>query len=152
MTNIPVADRLELQEITHLFSFYADTRQLDKYIDLFSDDGVLDESSVGMPVVTGRRGLQEFFSTDAVHSIRYLVHYGSNHIVTDYAGDTAAGLAYVYFKAVTHDGGEMQIYGYYEDRYVKTAQGWRFRLRVLKHLLPPSGVPVIGDVVQVARR
>ena len=48
--------------------------------------------------------------------------------VVDLAGDTASGTCYIDLRAEV-DGKSMIGAGWYADRYVRTADGWRFQSR-----------------------
>ena len=62
-------------------------------------------------------------------------HIYVNHIITPTA-DGATGTVDMLMIGLDGDPNKIRHDGYYEDVYVKTPQGWRFRSRV--HHLPPS--------------
>jgi hypothetical protein len=52
-----------------------------------------------------------------------------NHVI-ELDGDAATGTVYLDLRA-TMDGVQKTGIGYYEDRYVRTPEGWKFRARRL---------------------
>ena len=59
-----------------------------------------------------------------------------NHVI-ELDGDSATGTVYLDLRA-TMDGKAMIGSGHYDDRYVRTAEGWRFASRklTLRHFVP----------------
>lgn len=93
---------------------------------LFSADGEMDPGTG--PPLRGHAALLEGF--------RRMLTTGSvfrpfvqQHVV-DLAGDEATGTCYVDLRADV-DGASMIGAGWYDDRYVRTADGWRIRSRRL---------------------
>jgi hypothetical protein len=66
-------------------------------------------------------------------------HIYVNHIITP-AADGATGTVDMLMIGLNNDPFRIRHEGYYEDSYVKTAQGWKFRSRI-HHVPPPSAVP-----------
>jgi uncharacterized protein (TIGR02246 family) len=93
-------------------------------VGLFAEDGVMDTGS-GAPIV-GRSALLEAYKGMLTGDLQPFVH---NHVV-ELDGDRATGRCYLDLRA-TRDGVSMMGSGYYEDVYVRTAAGWKFRSRKL---------------------
>lgn len=146
MTPVPIEERLALQDITYRYCLYCDTRQIEKQAALFTEDGVLDESCVGMAPVKGPAGIIAFSETKAARSVTHMVHYVTNHVISEYDGTNASGLCYVHYIGTLKNGAQIQIYGYYDDRYRKVNGEWRIASRVLKQLIAPSGMPLLGEI------
>jgi hypothetical protein len=91
---------------------------------LFAEDGVMDTGS-GAPIV-GRSALLEAYKGMLTGDLQPFVH---NHVV-ELDGDRATGRCYLDLRA-TRDGVSMMGSGYYEDVYVRRADGWKFRSRKL---------------------
>jgi hypothetical protein len=71
-----------------------------------------------------------------------IVHMLVNHVIEPDAADNRRATGKVYLIAIGLDGvpGKVEAQGRYEDVYVKTAQGWRFKSRV--HVLAPGQAEV----------
>jgi uncharacterized protein (TIGR02246 family) len=92
---------------------------------LFAEDAVMDTGD--RPPLEGRPAiLDEYSKTFDASGFRPFVH---NHVV-DLDGDRASGTAYLDLKAMV-DGKAMEGWGWYDDAYVRTGDGWRFQRRRL---------------------
>lgn len=93
---------------------------------LFAVDAVMDTGD--RPPLEGRQAiLDEYRRTFDASGFRPFVH---NHVV-DIQGDRATGTAYLDLRASV-DGRAMEGWGFYEDAYVRTDEGWRFARRRLE--------------------
>lgn len=93
-------------------------------VSLFTEDGVMDTGS-GAPIV-GRPALLEAYKGMLTGDLQPFVH---NHVI-ELDGDRATGRCYLDLRA-TRDGVSMMGSGHYEDVYIRTAGGWKFRSRKL---------------------
>lgn len=79
------------------------------------------------PPIQGRAAIRaaydEIFRSQ---EFRPMVH---NHVI-DLDGETATGTCYLDVQA-SLDGVDKVGLGYYQDRYLRTAKGWKFRSRLL---------------------
>ena len=101
---------------------------------LFAEDGVMDTGD-GSPL-RGRGAIRDAYRRAfAGQTLMPFVH---NHLV-ELDGDRASGRCDLDLRA-TLDGRAMLGAGSYEDRYVRTAEGWRFAYRrlALRFLVPLS--------------
>lgn len=119
----------EIMNLVADYAFAADTRQIDMYVDLFTEDGVIDVRPYGERIV-GREAIRRFReqSPDKVASS---VHYLHNpHIVVD--GDTARGRFY-WLAALHWVATDEAVWssGYYQDEFVKTNEGWKIKKKVM---------------------
>ena len=119
---------LDLDEIRDLARRYAHcVWQCDAAAaaELFAEDGEMDTGD--RPPIRGRAAIRaaydEIFRSQ---EFRPMVH---NHVI-DLDGDSATGTCYLEVQA-TQDGVDKVGIGYYRDRYVRTAKGWKFRSRLL---------------------
>jgi hypothetical protein len=104
-------------------------------VDLFAVDGVVDMGPDG-GLIEGKESLREIYK-DKVNTM--LLHpFIHNHII-DLNGDEASGIAYLDLRCV-RDGESLMGSGYYEDRYVREAGEWKFKVRKLTmcYLVPPT--------------
>ena len=142
MVKVPVEDRLEIQELTHRAALFGDSKMVENNLALWTEDGVLDEVCVGMPRAEGQAAMRSFHGHPAADSIHSMSHFIANHIITTFDGNQATGLCYVWFRGITTGDHEMQIWGYYDDIYVKVDGQWRIKSRTLVNLAQPKGTPI----------
>jgi hypothetical protein len=132
-------DYAEIQQLVARYSFAIDTGADNgyAYADLFAPDGSFGKT-------TGRDQLAATAKPGGGHYPRgpeFVFHYTSNHVI-EATPEGAKGKVYVVEvdarergKALIEDG------GHYEDTYVKTSQGWRFKTRSFVHTKP--GTPPV---------
>ncbi len=102
-----------------------DQKQIDVIRECFVEgDCVIDYGAVG--VFKNREGLIELFSEKACHDYIIDMHHGQNPQIS-VMSDTVAVAAWdlFFFQINTQDNTLTQLAGFYEDRFVKTDQGWR---------------------------
>ena len=148
MVTIPLEERLALQELVQLYPLYCDTHQFDKTCDLFTEDCVFDETSVGATRATSRAAMRELFR-EAIGRIGPFMHICSDHIISAFSGSAASGTCHVLAEGINYvDGTEkpFRIFGYYDDRYAKVDGRWYFKSRTLKLLVPSQGAPTVGGI------
>jgi hypothetical protein len=127
-------DRLEITQLVSRYAYALDTGSGNgyDYADLFAQDGEF----VGTRGTTrGREALAELGRlgfVDGRKPANGVGHFIMNHVVTPAAGG-AAGKQYMVLVQIGENGqpgGQFSnVGGHYEDQYVKTAQGWRFKRR-----------------------
>jgi uncharacterized protein (TIGR02246 family) len=120
---------LDLEEIRDLARRYAHCvwqRDAAGASAVFADDGEMDTGD--RPPLVGRAAIravyEEVFRTQP---FRPMLH---NHVI-ELDGDSATGTVYLDVRA-TMDGVDKVGLGFYQDRYVRTAEGWKIRARLLK--------------------
>lgn len=92
---------------------------------LFASDAVMDTGD--RPPLVGRAAiLDEYTRVFTTSGFLPFIH---NHVI-DLQGDRATGTAYIDLKARV-DGRAMEGWGYYDDEYARTPEGWRFQRRRL---------------------
>jgi actinorhodin biosynthesis protein ActVIA len=123
-------DYAQIQQLVARYSYALDTGADNgyAYADLFAADGAFGR-------VAGRDQLAATARPGGGHYPRgpkFVFHYTSNHVIEP-SPEGATGKVYV----VEIDAGErgrtasvIEDGGHYEDAYVKTPQGWRFKSRV----------------------
>lgn len=121
-----IADRVEIEALRAEFTDAGMMRDFDRMAALFAVDGVWRIPDAGVEI-TGRaqiragierlRAFWEFFVQNT--------HPGFTQI----DGDTACGRAYVVEFGRFRDGASHLNYALYHDRYVRTADGWKFAER-----------------------
>ena len=139
-------DYVEIQQLSakYIFAIDACTNSGYDFADLFTDDGewsLSQESGVpGARRFKGRDMLAEAAGggKGGCKDPKTLVGYGISHVAANLVitptADGAVGKSYLFAIGVGHDPSKVERQGGYEDVYVKTAAGWRFKSRI--HVFP----------------
>lgn len=136
-----------IERLTYEYALCNDTFRIEPLVELFTPDGVLDFTQAGMRRHEGRDSIRDYFERER-KALSHLMHVTTNHLI-EIDGSSARGTVYFLATGVLHDGRENQARGYYDDEYAKTADGWRFRSRVIVPLLPFEALrPAPGSVEQ----
>jgi uncharacterized protein (TIGR02246 family) len=136
MTDRTLRELSDLEAIRDLARRYAHCvwqRDVAGCAALFIEDGEMDPG-LGQQTIVGREAMVKAYTPMVERGdLQPFVH---NHVI-DLDGDEASGTVYLDLKA-TMDGKAMIGSGFYEDRYVRTAEGWRFASRKLtfRHFVP----------------
>jgi len=138
---------LDYVQIEQLIAKYA--RAIDScsnngydYADLFTADGAFVPSFDGKPgnAIQGRERLAAISGggTNGCKNVPWIEqgvrHIYTNHVITPSA-EGATGVVDMLMIGLGGDPNKIEYDGYYEDTYVKTPQGWRFKQRVHHALL-----------------
>jgi ketosteroid isomerase-like protein len=130
-------DRIEITELSHRYATALDRFDLDGLLAPFSEDIVFDCRPVGLEEFKGKAALKEFF----VHNIEAMadqIHLFGNQIVEFDGADEAHGSNYLVQDGHAKNGARIQTWALSNDRYVRTADGWRIAQRIVSPLLPPQ--------------
>jgi len=137
-------DYFQIQQLVAKYARAIDTCSNNgyDYADLFTRDGYFAPSMSGKvgPKFQGRERLAEVSGGGAqgcknVPWIKEGVHHiYVNHIITPTA-EGATGTVDMLMIGLGGNPGKIEHDGYYEDVYVKTPQGWRFKSRIHHALL-----------------
>ncbi len=144
-------DRTAISDVQLRYATGVDTRDWPLFRSCFTDEIEIESSSaVGSPP-------QCIKADDWVERVRRTIdgmkatqHMITNHVIT-LNGDEATCVAYV--QARHHlpnetSGSDQVMYGYYTNRFVRTADGWKIRARKLTVLWNEG----IMDIFELARR
>lgn len=135
--NIPIEDRLAIQELLQRYALYVDTSQLDKLMALFVDDLMFDETRIGGAVAHGKAELSQTYRSAFAQF--YMAHHCSSGIIDEFHSDRACGCCtYQAVVRVKATGTPWQIEGCYQDEYRKQDGRWLFQSRVVVPLIPPA--------------
>jgi hypothetical protein len=142
-------DYIEIQQLVAKYAKAIDTCSNNgyDYADLFTPDGAFVPSFDGKPgtPIQGREKLAEVSGggSRGCKNVGWIVqgvrHLYVNHIITPTA-EGATGTVDMLMIGLGGDPNKIQYDGYYEDTYVRTARGWRFKQR-LHHALYQAGNP-----------
>jgi hypothetical protein len=157
-------DYIEIQQLVAKYARFIDTCSNNgyDYADLYTADGVFLPMVNGKSItgIQGREKLAEVSGGGSkgcknVGWIKQGVHHiYVNHIITP-TSEGATGTVDMMMIGLGGDPNKIESDGYYEDTYVKTAQGWRFKQRTHHAVLnggqrvtPPAAgdkPPAAGD-------
>lgn len=138
MIPIPVEDRLELLDLIARYAFRCDTGRYGDISELFTADGVFDESVIGLPICTGRDAIAATFQAVG-QGIEWLIHLNGNHQATGYDGTSATATCHLHVEGSVN-GRAIRILGYYDDAYRKVEGRWLFERRTLVEIAPTVGM------------
>lgn len=118
-------------EISQLYSFYprdVDPGSVRNADWMFTDDGVAD---MGGRKFTGRAQLKEFYAGVPKNQHHGVRHFNSSYVIVG-TPEGARGSSYMMqVERRTKDGPiEVTLFGKYEDKFVKTKDGWRIKERI----------------------
>ena len=128
-----LADLEAIRDLARRYAHYVWQGDLEALTNLFAEDGEMDPGT--RPPIRGRAallaGFREMLTAGSVFLPFVQQHVGS------LAGDAATGTCYVDLRGEV-DGRSMIGAGWYDDRYVRTAAGWRFQSRkiTLRFVVP----------------
>jgi hypothetical protein len=144
VSDLTALDYIEIQQLVAKYARAIDTCSNNgyDYADLYTSDGVFLPIVNGKPVpgIQGREKLAEVSGGGSkgcknVPWIEQGVHHiYVNHIITP-TPEGANGTVDMLMIGLDGDPNKIESDGYYEDVYVKTAQGWRFKQRTHHALL-----------------
>lgn len=121
-----LADLEAIRDLARRYAHYVWQGQLEPLAELFAEDGSMDPGT--RPPIVGRAalltGFREMLTTGSV-----FLPFVQQHVV-ELAGETASGTCYIDLRGEV-DGKSMIGAGWYADRYVRTADGWRFQSRTI---------------------
>lgn len=119
-----LADCEAIRDLARRYAHYVWQNELEALADLFAEDGSMDPGT--RPPIVGRAALLAGFREMLTAGSTFLP-FIQQHVV-DLDGDAATGACYIDLRAEVN-GESMVGAGWYDDRYVRTANGWRFQSR-----------------------
>lgn len=118
-----LADKEAIRDLARAYAHHVWRRDIPAIGDLFTEDGEMDTPD--LPVLVGRQVIVEAYekmlNDDEFHPF---VH---NHVI-ELDGDSATGTCYLDLRA-TINGRALLSSGYYDDRYQRVGDEWKFRAR-----------------------
>ena len=134
-----IEEKIAIQELNSRYALHIDLMQVDKWVEVFSPDGVLDETEFGLGKHVGHDGVRAYFDSikdDIIHQ----VHLMANHLITDISGGAARGTVFALVEVLLRSQGQIRFHVFYEDDYVKIGGEWKIRNRVLHKTFEPEVV------------
>ena len=118
-------DKEAIRDLARRYAHCVWQKDVDGAIALFTDDAEMDTGD--RPPIIGREALlKSYAAMFSQNDFRPFVH---NHVI-EIDGDRATGTCYLDLRAVS-DGKGMTGHGFYEDRYLRIGDGWKFTYRLL---------------------
>jgi hypothetical protein len=136
-----LTDRQALVDLAVAYSYALDDRRFDDLDDVFLADATAD---LGRRL-EGRAAIKDRIR-DALVPLDASQHLVATHQV-QVDGDRATGRCYLqaqHVRAGAEGGARFMVGGRYEDRYVRTADGWRIEHRTLVVLWTDGNPAVLG--------
>jgi 3-phenylpropionate/cinnamic acid dioxygenase small subunit len=127
---ISVEDRIAIESLVTEYAWLLDHREFDAVVGLCTEDA---ELKIRGQAIVGAEGLQRWVDQRATNQGRRSQHQMSLLRLTPVDEDTVEGTAALVLH-VAKSGGSgtyVDLVGEYQDEYVRTSDGWRFRRRVL---------------------
>jgi hypothetical protein len=146
-------DYFEIQQLVAKYARAIDTCSNNgyDYADLYTPDGIFQPSVPGrtMAPIRGREALAEVSGggSNQCENVPWIEqgvrHIYANHIITP-SPEGATGTVDMMMIGLDGDPYKIAHDGFYDDVYVKTEDGWRFKQRT-HHALLIAGQPVESD-------
>lgn len=128
-----LVDKDEIRELVAKYSLYADFGRFAEMFELFAEDCVFDYGPTFGGRHYGRAAFIEYMRGPGAARLprfRATTHHNANVLIDFIDENTATGWTGLYAWHEMEDGSHAEVWGYYEDMYVRTPEGWRFRQRV----------------------
>lgn len=140
-----VADRVEIEALRGEFSDAAMMGDHDRFVALFTEDGVYQIPDAHV-VQTGRDEIRA--GTERLAQEWEFFVQTTHPGVIELDGDTASGRAYVCELGRLRNGTSIYNYAFFNDRYRRTPEGWKFSERVFEvryfDTTPLPGSPLVN--------
>jgi hypothetical protein len=141
-TSSPMLSPQDYLEIQQLYGYY--TRDVDPGSErdaswLYAPDGTFEFRGQKQ---TGQKALQEFYARVRKGQMFGIRHLNSNFLLLP-TPEGARGTAYM-VQVERRDASKpinVTLFGVYHDTFVKTAEGWKFKSRVLRQDGPDAPLP-----------
>jgi 3-phenylpropionate/cinnamic acid dioxygenase small subunit len=132
LSDLSIEDRLEIQDLVVEYAWLLDHRRWHEVAGLCTDDA---ELLIRGRKIVGQAGLAEWADGRAAKKNRKTQHQMTLLRVTPTGADQATGTAGLALHMAKSGGGTyVELVGEYEDEYVRTPSGWKFRRRRLVNL------------------
>ena len=135
MSAVSLEDRLAIEDLVTEYAWLLDHQKWDDVPDLFTDDA---EVHIRRREIIGRAGLIDWAAYRAEKVSRQTQHQMTLLRLKQSEPDRIEGTVALVLHVAKAGGGAtyVDLVGEYEDEYVRTPDGWKFRRR---RLVPISG-------------
>ena len=121
-----VIDREAIRSLPLRYCHCVWQKDLDGYVNLFTEDGAFSTDNPNLPRAQGREGLRKMIGGGLdTTKPRPFIH---NHVIELLGPDRAKGTCYVEVRLL-RDGKKWLMTGWYDDDYVKVGGEWKFKSR-----------------------
>ena len=121
-----VLDREEIRTLPVRYCHTVWQKDLDGYVNLFTEDGAISTNDGSLPSTQGRESLRKMIASGLDEmKPRPFIH---NHVVELLGPDRAKGTCYIEVK-LTRNGKKHAMAGWYNDEYAKVNGEWKFKSR-----------------------
>lgn len=136
MATMPETVRRSLQSLMTDYSHTIDVMEdVDRVVGLFTDDAVLDFSSVGFPTMRGSGEIRDFYS-GLFSSMQAEFHDMANFRPASWDGEVGVMECYVMGMGQPRDGDGINVKVKYRWECVETGDGWKCRNFSLLPMMP----------------
>ena len=141
-------DMAEIEQLYSRYSQGADFFDNELWLSVFAADAVFATSPKNS--ISGMKALQEYRATRTPRPGAKNRHYNSGLVITG-TPEGAKGRAYYMFYDVSGKQAVPVTSGYYEDTFVKTADGWKIKTRTVFSDASPRPAAEAGPAEAPAR-
>ncbi len=133
-------DQQAILDLMSTYGFTYDSKNIEAWINLFTEDAVWTQYSGPNKNLTvqlnGAQAMQDYYAARFATFIQEGIqtrHYQVNTVFTSMKAKTATARTYVQvdWQYASESAPQMVHTGYYEDTFVKTAHGWKFKIRTV---------------------
>lgn len=122
-----IENKMAIKEVIDVFSNLADTKEIDKQVLLFSEDGIVESITNGQSnVLKGREQLKQAF-TDFLSGFEIVYHQNGQQTINELTENTAQTTSYCQVILIGEQDGKQiktTLYTIYNDSLVKKEDKW----------------------------
>lgn len=124
-------DKEAIEDVLHRYALYMSNFEIEKALDLFTEDAIFDETSV-IPgaYLDGRESLRAFYAKYSPMMVD-MMHMYFNFILTDLSENEASTTTTLLLESSYVGGQPNRLKGYWEDKFRKIDGEWKFSYRKL---------------------
>lgn len=128
-----IEDKMAIKEVVDIFSNLADTKEIDKQVLLFTEDGIVESYSNGAPssALKGREQLAQVFS-GFLANFHTVYHQNGQQTIDELTENTAKATSYCRVILIGEQEGKQMkttLYTIYNDEFVKQDGQWLIKHR-----------------------
>lgn len=136
-----LSDRAAIQDLRFHYHVAVNEKELDAIHPLFTEDAMVEFEGIGS--AQGRDAIEALYR-EVVGKSPFIKQFIHNHVIT-LKGETATGLSYLDARTVK-DGESILVAARFDDEYLRTSAGWKFRaLRLKIYFAVPLGEGWAGE-------
>jgi ketosteroid isomerase-like protein len=126
-----VNEKEAIQDILHRYALHMSNFEIEKALELFTEDAIFDETSViADAYLDGKESLRAFY-TKHLPNMADMMHMYFNFILTDLKENEASTTTTLLLESSFANGEPNRLKGYWEDKFRKVQGEWKFSYRKL---------------------